>query len=68
MVDVDELKPQYVTDADGNRTAVLIPIETFEQLIEDLEDLATIAERRDEPTVPHEEVVAMLDTDDCLPT
>ena len=35
-----------------------MPVEEFEELIEDLGDLAVIAERRDEPVRSHDEVVA----------
>ena len=48
-------------------TAVILPIEEFNELLEDLSDLAAIAERRDEPTVPHGQAVAELKKDGCLP-
>jgi hypothetical protein len=62
----DTLNPQYVTDADGRRTGVLLSLDAFEALMEDLEDLAAVAERRDEPTVPHAEAVARLREDGLL--
>jgi len=58
---------QYVTDETGRRTAVVLPIEQYERLLEDLEDLAAIAERREEPTTSHEELVAELKRDGLLP-
>lgn len=60
---IRELQAQYVTDENGNKTAVILPIEEFEELLEDLQDLAILAERRDDPTIPHEEVVARLKRD-----
>lgn len=42
---------QYVVDEHGNRVAVILPLQEYEQLQEDLHDLAVFAERRDEPTV-----------------
>ncbi len=60
---IRELQAQYVTDKNGNKTAVILPIEEFEELLEDLQDLAVLAERRDDPTIPHEEVVARLKRD-----
>jgi hypothetical protein len=57
---------QYLTDERGERTAVVLPIEEYEKLIEDLEDLAVVAERRDEPVVPHDEFVAELKRDGIL--
>ena len=38
---------QYVIDAKGQKTAVLLPIATYEQLLEDLHDLAMVAQRTD---------------------
>ena len=63
---IRDLQAQYVTDEKGNKTAVILPIEEFEELLEDLQDLAVLAERRDEPTIPHEEVVAKLKRDGYL--
>ena len=40
----------FVVDENGKRTAVALPIEEYERLLEDLEDLAVIAQRRHEPT------------------
>jgi PHD/YefM family antitoxin component YafN of YafNO toxin-antitoxin module len=63
---IRDLQAQYVTDESGKKTAVILPIEEFEELLEDLQDLAILAERRDEPTMPHEEVVAKLRRDGYL--
>ena len=60
------LNPQYVTDADGWRTGVLLSLDAFEASMEDLEDLAAVAECRDGPTVPHAEAVARLRKDGFL--
>ena len=54
---------QFLTDERGQRTAVVLPITDYEKLLEDLEDLAVIAERRDEPTIAHDEFVADLKRD-----
>ena len=59
---------QFLTDQDGNKTAVLLPIAEYQQLLEDLEDLAAIAERREEPTISHEELIRDLKKDGLLPT
>jgi hypothetical protein len=67
MLDLKTFNAQYVTDENGEQTAVIIPIDTFRDLLEDIEDLAAIAERREEPTIPHEEVVAQLKRDGLLP-
>ena len=46
---------QYLTNEKGRKTAVVLPIESYEKLLEDLDDLAIIAERRGEATIPHAE-------------
>ena len=51
---------QYLTDDRGQRTAVVLPINDYEKLLEDLDDLAVVAERRDEPVI--------LFTTNSLPT
>ena len=57
---------QYLTDEHGAKTAVVLPISDYEKLLEDLEDLAVVAERRDEPTIPHEQFVGDLKRDGIL--
>ena len=57
---------QYLTDEHGDRTAVVLPISDYEKLLEDLDDLAVVAERRDEPVIPHETLVADLKRDGGL--
>ena len=61
------LHPEYVTDSDGNKKAVILPIAEYEELLEDLQDLAVAAERKNEPTVSHEELLAELKKDGLLP-
>jgi hypothetical protein len=60
-------KVQYVTDENGGRTAVLMGIEDYEKLMEDLADLAVAAERRNEPTIKHDKFMAELKKDGLLP-
>ena len=57
---------KYITDDRGERTAVVFPIADYEKLLEDLEDLAVVAERREEPTIPHEQFVSELKRDGLL--
>jgi hypothetical protein len=42
---------QYVVDADGKKTAVILSLERYRVLMEDMHDLAVVAERRDEEPV-----------------
>jgi len=66
MVNPKRLKISYVTNANGERTSVILPLREFEELLEDLEDLATGAERRGEPTISHTELIAELKSDGLL--
>jgi hypothetical protein len=66
MLKADEIEYQYVTNAAGEKTAVVIPIGTFQQLLEDLEDLAAVAERRDEETISHADLIAEIKANGLL--
>jgi hypothetical protein len=58
---------QYLTDTKGEKTAVVLPLGDYEELLEDIDDLAVIAERRDEPGVTHEDFINKLRADGLLP-
>ena len=47
-------QPQFITNADGEKISVILPLADYQELLDDLEDLAAIAERRDEATIPFE--------------
>ena len=66
MINVKDLALKYITNETGEKTAVILPIAQFEQLLEDIEDLATVAERRNEPTTSHADLVAELKQDDLI--
>ncbi len=57
---------QYLTDEHGAKTAVVLPISDYEKLMEDLEDLAIVAERRDEPVISHDQFIGELKRDGIL--
>jgi hypothetical protein len=67
MTILDSLHREYITDEKGHRKSVVPTIPEFEELLEDLSDLGAIAERCDEPTVSHEDVLAGLKEDGLLP-
>ena len=62
-----DMQVQYITNESGERSSVILSIEDFESLLEDLEDLAIIAERRDELTISHEKLKEDLKKDGLLP-
>ena len=51
---------QYVTDANGERTAVILPLEEYEELVEDLHLIRVAEETKDEAVIPWDEVKAEL--------
>jgi len=61
-----ESKVRYIVNQKGERTAVVLPVEEDEELLEDLHDLAVMAERRDEPTISFEELKGQLNADGLL--
>jgi len=66
MFNLEQLEVQYITNKDGEKTAVILSIDSFQEILEDLEDLAVIAERRNELTVSHKDVLVELKRDDLL--
>jgi len=66
MIETDKLNLNYITNQSGDKTAVILPIEEFEQLLEDIQDLADVAERRDEATTTHQDLITELKEDGIL--
>lgn len=61
-----DLTLKYITDKKGKKKEVILPLKEFENLLEDLKDLAVVAERRDEESISHEEVIKRLKKDGLL--
>jgi hypothetical protein len=57
---------EFIHDARGRKKAIILPIRQYEQLLEDLHDLAIIAERRDEQPISFEEMKRRLGLDESL--
>jgi PHD/YefM family antitoxin component YafN of YafNO toxin-antitoxin module len=57
---------QYVVDSNGTKTAVILTIEQYEELLEDLHDLAIVAERRSEQSISLATLKARLKRDATL--
>lgn len=58
-------QPEYVVK-NGRRTAVILPIEEDDELLQDLDDLAVIARRKNEPTIPLAEVKHRLKSNGAI--
>lgn len=63
MAVIKDLNPQFITNEAGEKISVVLPISKFQELLEDLEDLAIVAERREEGTISHEELLTELKRD-----
>ena len=57
---------QYVVDSEGRKMAVLLSLEDYEKLMEDLHDLAVVAERREEEAISLQELKRRLKKDGLL--
>ena len=60
------MTPQFLTDDQGQKVAVVIPIADYEDLMEDVADLAAVAERRDEERISFAELKKQLLADGLL--
>jgi PHD/YefM family antitoxin component YafN of YafNO toxin-antitoxin module len=56
---IREWAAEYVVK-NGKRKAVILPIEEYEELLEDLHDLGVIASRRHDKMIPFEDVLRRL--------
>jgi len=60
------LHPQYITDDNGDKVSVVIGMQEFESMLEDIEDLTAIADRKDEATTSHDDFLKELRADGTL--
>ena len=61
MASIKEEKRHFVVTEEGRKTGVLLSIKEYQELLEDLQDLAVIAERKEEPSLPFEVVKKRLE-------
>ena len=57
---------QYVVDEKGRKTGVLLSLEQYEKLLEDLHDLAVVAERKSEKPISLTEMKRRLKKDGLI--
>jgi len=63
---MNSAQEQYIVDVNGTKTAVILTIEQYEQLLEDLHDLAIVAERRNEKPISLAEIKQRLTSNGTL--
>jgi len=61
-----QIPAQYVVNEQNQKTAVLLPVSVYQQLLEDLHDLAIVAQRREDPAINLIEMVTRLGLEDDL--
>jgi PHD/YefM family antitoxin component YafN of YafNO toxin-antitoxin module len=57
---------QYVVDPNGKKTAVILSLKRYQELMEDLHDLGVVAERRKERAISLDEMKRRLKKDGLL--
>jgi hypothetical protein len=56
------VKPQYITNEDGEKISVIIPLSEYERIVQELEDIEDVqlfdeAKKSSEPSMPFDEYV-----------
>jgi PHD/YefM family antitoxin component YafN of YafNO toxin-antitoxin module len=51
---------QFVVDVNGRKTAIILPMKRYQELMEDLHDLSVVAERRAERPISLQEMKLRL--------
>ena len=59
-------RQQFLVNSKGERTGVVLSVKQYEKLMEDLHDLAVVAERRSEPPISLTEMKRRLKADGVL--
>ena len=58
--------PQYITDNSGNKISVILPMQEFKAMMEEIEELEDIklfdeAKQSDEPSIPIDDAFKMIE-------
>ena len=60
------VQEQFIIDAKGKKTSIILPLRRYQKLMEDLHDLAIVAERRAEEPISLDEMKRRLKKDGIL--
>ena len=63
---MNAVQEQYVVDTNGKKMGVILSLKHYQQLMQDLHDLAVVAERREEKPISLEEMKRQLKRDAIL--
>jgi len=57
------INPNYITNDSGEKMSVILSMKEFENILEDIEDLVIVAERKDEQSTSHQDFIEELKID-----
>ncbi len=60
------VREKFIIDSKGKKSGVVLSLRRYRKLMEDVHDLAVVAERRSEPTISFEEMRRRLKKNDLL--
>lgn len=60
------MQEQYVVDTNGKKMSVILSLKRYQRLMEDLHDLAVVAERREEKPISLEEMKRRIEQNGIL--
>ena len=60
------LNPQYITNDNGEKMSVVLSMQEFENILEEFEDLAIVAERKDKELISHQDILKELKQDGII--
>ncbi len=60
------MNTQFIVDEAGKKTSVILPVEDYEELLENIHDLTVIAERKNEPSISLVDLKNRLKTDELI--
>jgi hypothetical protein len=60
------VQEQFIVDTKGKKTGIILPLKRYQKLMENLHDLAVVAERRAEQPISLEEMKRLLKRDGTL--
>jgi len=63
---LEKYPPKYIVDSNGNKTEVILSIELYEQMLEDIHDLTIVAERRSQQSISLGEMKKRLNRNGTL--
>jgi hypothetical protein len=66
LVTTETRHHRYLTNEKGEKEAIILPLNEYEELLEDIDDLAVVLERRGESTLSLEEVKRRMRDDGLL--